>query len=314
MRQIHAALILPCLLLSACDFRDFDSSDRYQSDFHYTYALNPGGRLEVENFNGAVEITGWDQSQCDITGTKYANTAELRDRIKIEVNQSASGVYVRTVRPVGDFHGNLGVHYVIHVPRKTELNRITSSNGSIHVENTEGRADLKTSNGALRVESLNGMLTAHTSNGSMTLENVTGSMILHTSNGPIRAEHVMAAMEATTSNGSITVHCDEKAPASPSPLKFETNNGKVDITMPTPPKSEIRAETSNSSITLRLPANTSARIRAETSHGDVRSDFTPEGADAEPHGRRRTLDETIGGGGPLIDLHTTNGSIRLLRI
>ena len=88
MRRTRAALILPSLLLGACDFRDFDSSDRYQSDFHYSYALNPGGRLEVENFNGAVEITGWDQGQCEVTGAKYANTAELRDRIKIEVNHS----------------------------------------------------------------------------------------------------------------------------------------------------------------------------------------------------------------------------------
>jgi DUF4097 and DUF4098 domain-containing protein YvlB len=314
MQWTRAALILPSLLLGACDFRDFDSSDRYQSDFHYSYALNPGNRLEVENFNGSLEITGWDQSRCDISGAKYASTAEMRDRIKIEVSQSSGGIYVRTVRPPGDFHGNLGVRYVIHVPRKTELSRITSSNGSVHVEDIEGSAELKTSNGGLRVESLNGMLTAHTSNGSVALDNISGSMILHTSNGPIRAEHVVAGIEATTSNGSITVHFDDKAPAPSSPLKFETNNGKVDITLPTPPKSEIRAQTSNSSITLRLPATLAARIRAETSHGEVRSDFMAEGAEAEHHGRHQTLEETVGNGGPLIDLHTSNGSIRLLRM
>jgi DUF4097 and DUF4098 domain-containing protein YvlB len=314
MRRIRLAWLSPCLLLGACDVSDFDSSDRYQTDFHYSYTLNPGGRLEVENFNGPVEITGWDQSRCEISGVKYASTAELRDRIKIEVDHGANGIYVRSVRPGGDFHGNLGARYVIHVPRKTELNRITSSNGSIHVEDIEGSADLKTSNGPLRVESLNGTLTAHTSNGSLTAENVAGPMALRTSNNSIRAERVSAGIEATTSNGSITVHFDDKAAVSSAPLKFETNNGRIDITMPTPPKSEIRAQTSNSSITLRLPPNTSAKIRAETSHGEVRSDFISDSAEGEQHGRRQTLEETIGGGGPLIRLHTSNGSIRLLRM
>ncbi len=314
MWRIRAAWILPCLFLGACDDRDFDFSDRYQSDFHYSYAINPGGRLEVENFNGAIEITGWDQNRCDITGSKHAGTAELRDRIKIDVSQSANGIYVRSVRPAGDFLGNVGVHYVIHVPRKIELSRITSSNGSIHVEDIEGRADLKTSNGPLRIESLNGALTAHTSNGSVTAENVSGALTLRTSNGPIRAERVSAGIEASTSNGSITVHFDDKAAVSPAPLKFETSNGRIDVTMPAPPKSEIRAQTSNSSITLRLPSNTAAKIRAETSHGEVRSDFLAGGAEAEHHGRRQTLEESIGGGGPLIDLHTNNGSIRLLRM
>ena len=314
MRRMRVELILPCLFLGACDYRDFESSDRFQSDFHYSYALNPGGRLEVENFNGSVEIAGWDQSRCDISGSKYASTAEMRDRIKIEVSPSASGIYVRSVRPAGDFHGNLGARYVIRVPRKTELSRIASSNGSIHVEDIEGRAELKTSNGAVRVESLNGMLAAHTSNGSLTVDNVTGPMALRTSNSSIRAEHVIAGVDANTSNGSITVHFDDKAPASSAPLKFETNNGKIDISMPTPLKSEIRARTSNSSITLRLPSNTSAKIRAETSHGQVRSDFLSDSAEAEHHGRRQTLEETIGGGGPLIDLHTSNGGIHLLRM
>ena len=118
--------------------------------------------MEVENFNGPVEIAGWDQNTCDVSGTKYANSAEMRDRIKIEVSQTSSGIFVRSVRPSSDLQshmgGNMGARYVIHVPRKTELSRITSSNGAIQVEGIEGRAELKTSNGPLRVDSLNGVL------------------------------------------------------------------------------------------------------------------------------------------------------------
>ena len=306
--------IAPCLFLGACDERMFESSERFQSDFHFSYALPPGGRLEVENFNGPVEITGWDEPRCEISGIKFASTTEMRDRIKIDVNKTGSLVYARSVRPAGDFRGNMGVQYVIHVPRKVELSRIASSNGGIHVEDIEGRAELNTTNGQVRVHSLTGALTVHTSNGGITVENIAGAVAARTSNGAIRAEHVMAGMEAATSNGSITVDFDENGPTTTTPLKFETNNGKIDITVPTSPKSDIRAHTSNSSITLRMPANASAKVRMETTHGQVRSDFQADGARAERHGRGQNLEETIGSGGPFIDLETSNGSIHLLKL
>jgi hypothetical protein len=315
MRRNRLTATLPfCILLTGCDFREFDASERHQSDFHYSYALNPGGRLEVDNFNGPIEISGWDQPRCEISGSKYASTEEMRDRIKIDVNVSGNLIYVRSVRPSGDFRGNMGVSYTIHVPRRIELSRIASSNGSIRVEDTEGRADLKTTNGTVRVTSLTGMLAVRTSNGSVTAENVTGAMSLHTNNGAIRAEHVAAGIEAGTSNGSITVHFDDKAPVSSAPLRFDTSNGRIDISMPTTPRSEIRARTSNSGITLRLPADAAARVRMETTHGQVRSDFQASDAQADDHHKRQSLEETIGTGGPLIDLHTTNGNVQLLRM
>jgi hypothetical protein len=303
-----------CLVLVGCDYRDFESSERYQSEFHYSYPLNPGGRLEIENFNGAVEITGWDQPRCEISGSKFASTVEMRDHIKIDISPTSNLVYIRSVRPTVDFHGNMGVRYTIHVPRKVELSRIVSSNGSIHVEDIEGRADLKTSNGSVRVDSLKGDLTVHTSNGAVTTENIAGVMNLHTSNSTIRAEHVTAGIEAYTSNSPITAHFYEKAPVSTTPLRFETTNGRVDITLPTTPKSDIRVRTSNGSITLRLPAETAARLRAGTSHGRVQSDFASSDAVTDEHRKRETLEQTIGNGGPLIDLHTSNGSIRLLKM
>lgn len=317
LRARGSLTLLPCLcLLAGCEFHDFDHSERFQSDFHYSYDLSPGGRLEVENFNGPVEISSWDQNKCEITGTKFASSESLRDRIKIETNHTTNLVEVRTIRPSGDYSGgNMGARYVIHVPRRVELDRITSSNGSIHVENIEGAASLKTSNGAIKADTVKGAVNAHTSNGSVTVANVTGAMSLRTSNSPIRAEDVSAAIEASTSNGGITVHFSDKPAESSSPLKFETNNGPVNLTLATAPKSDIRVQTSNGGITLRMPAGTSARVRAETTHGRIQSDFPQSNEqDERGHRNREFLEQTLGGGGPLIDLHTSNGGIRLLKM
>src|SRR4051812_28966730 len=86
-------LILPvftalsaALLLTGCDIEDFGSSDRYKAEFHYT--LKPSDRLSVENFNGEVEIAGWDDPSIEITGTRYAATQETLNAIKVDIHES----------------------------------------------------------------------------------------------------------------------------------------------------------------------------------------------------------------------------------
>src|SRR5258707_8734051 len=98
------------VLLTGCDLDElgsFGDSHAYEQDFHYSYALKPGGRLALENFNGSVEITGWDQDKVEIDGVQYASTREMRDAIKIDVVASDDLVQIRTIRPSVP-HGNMG--------------------------------------------------------------------------------------------------------------------------------------------------------------------------------------------------------------
>ena len=80
----------------------------------------------------------------------------------------------------------------------------------------------------------------------------------------------------------------------------------------TPHTSELVASTSNGGITVRLPATTNASLTAHTSgHDRFHIDFA-----VTVHGQltRSRLDGMIGSGGPRIDLQTSNGNIRLLKI
>ncbi len=136
MRKRTFLVLTPVLLfLAGCDLEDLGSSDRFTADFHY--GSLKATRLSVENFNGSIEIASWDQDSIDISGVKYAGTAELRDAMKIDVGTAGDTLHVRTVRP-SERRGNMGAKYLIKVPRKIELDRITSSNGSIRVNDIEG--------------------------------------------------------------------------------------------------------------------------------------------------------------------------------
>ena len=72
----------------------------------------------------------------------------------------------------------------------------------------------------------------------------------------------------------------------------------------------MRAHTSNSGITLHLPGEVNARLSAGTSNGSISTDFEMRlrGEISKHH-----IEGSIGNGGPLLDLSTSNGPIRILR-
>jgi hypothetical protein len=302
-------LTIAALLLTSCDeIGDWGSSDRFKEDFHYTHSMKPGGRLSVENMNGSIEIVGWDRNEVDISGTKYAATEDLLRRIRIDVVAPGDSVYIRTVQPSG-FRGNMGARYTIRVPRRTEYDRIVSSNGRIQIDDVEGNGRLRTSNGSIKALRTRGSLEVETSNGSVDLSEHTGPATIRTSNGQVRAENVRGYFEASTSNASITARLTD--PEAGRPVKLNSSNGSITLTLDTLRNNDIIASTSNSSITVKLPDRVGANLKARTSNSSITTDFD---VTARGETSKTRLEGAINGGGPLLDLSTSNGSIRVQRM
>ena len=294
--------------LTGCDLEELAGSARFKEDFHQTHPLKAGGRLYVENFNGSVEVTGWDQETADISGTKYAASEQGLSALKIDVVAGPDSVRIRTVKP-SDFRGSMGAKYVIKVPRKVLLERVESSNGSIRVQDIDGTARLRTSNAGLNVSRLSGALEGTTSNGGVELSEIGGPVVVRSSNGGIKAESVRGALEATTSNAGI--HARLASVEKGRPVKLTSSNGGIELVMDKVEGNEIEATTSNASITARLPGSLAAQVKAHTSNASVSSDFevTMKGSLG-----KNQLEGTIGGGGPALTLTTSNGHIRIEQI
>jgi len=299
-------LLVPALLpMTGCIYLDVDGFGRFNRDFHFSFPMKAGGRLSVESFNGGVEISAWDQENIDISGTKYAPTSEQADALKVDVDHTPDMVSILAQRQY-DWHGNHGVRFTIKVPRGTVLDRIVTSNGSIQVSDANGPARLKSSNGAIRVEKFHGSLDTQTSNSAIELDEIDGDAVAHSSNGRVRAEGIRGSLDVDTSNSSITAGVERVD----RPVRVETRNGRIDLTLPAGFTGGVRAHTNNNGITLRLADPVNARVTARTSNSAVTSDF-----DARMRGelRKNQIDGEIGNGGMLIDLSTSNGPIRLLR-
>ncbi len=305
MGLFRAAWFVPALLATnACVYIDMGDFAHYSRDFHFAYPMNKGGRLSVEGFNGNIEITAWDQPTVDISGTKHAPSQSQADALLIGVDHAPDAVSVHASRQY-DQHGSYGVRFAIKVPRGTVLDRITTSNGSIHAEEGMGPARFKSSNGAVRVEKFRGALDIQTSNGAIELDDVDGAVVARSSNGHIHADAMRGAFDAETSNNAIKAaltRVDRE-------VRAETRNGAIELELPAHLASGVRAHTNNSSITIRLAEPASAHISARTSNGSIRSDF-----DADVHHMSRNEWEgTIGSGGPLLELTDSNGAIRIIR-
>lgn len=122
-----------------------------------------------------------------------------------------------------------------------------------------------------------------TLNGAVRVDGVLGPVKIRTTNGEIAGEAIGGALDAGTTNGEI----------------------KVQVTAVKP--DGIRLDTTNGAIDLRMPGDAKATISARWTHGG----FEARGLKPEGDTERRRYDGKLNGGGPRIDLSTTNGSIRI---
>jgi len=305
-RNFALWVLAACLAgLSGCDLEDFGAA-RYSKDFHYTYPLQSGGKLSLETFNGGVDVTGWDQQMVEIDGTKYGPSPEAADALRIDISNSPTAIEIHVNRP-SEFRGNRGARFSVKLPRKAILERVASSNGPIVVQGATGPTSLHTSNGPIRVENVDDAVDAHTSNGAIELTDVTGEAMVNTSNGRIRVDNLRGSLDAHTSNGGITANLAGHPAHS---IRLETSNGPLDLTLPTGLDHGVRAGTSNAPITVRLPEGINAQVQARTNNSSITSEFEMK---MQGEVNKNHLDAVIGSGGPLLDLSTSNGPIRLRR-
>jgi hypothetical protein len=204
-----------CALLFAVAQGHASENRQYTEEFHQTYPLTAPGRVELDNINGAVHITAWDQNEIKVDAVKYAGTKERLDEAKIEVETGSDFVSIRTRYPNHDhiFNGGwndpAGVEYTLMVPRGATLDEIKLINGGLDIHGTSGVVRASCINGKMiadglqgRVElsAINGRMEAHferLSNSPVELSSVNGSLLL------MLPSDARAELEASTVSGGI---------------------------------------------------------------------------------------------------------------
>jgi len=188
-----------------------DHRGAFTEEFHQTYALTPDGSLELDNINGAVHISTWDQNEVKVDAVKYADAKDRLDEARIEIDSSKEHLSIRTKYRDHDLTFSWGSHnnpasveYTLTVPRTVRLDEIKLINGSLDVTG------------------------------------VTGEVHASCINGRLEAHNLAGRAELSTINGRLDARFDQLSGSS---LELNSVNGSVELTIPSDSKAEIEAST-----------------------------------------------------------------------
>ncbi len=250
------------------------SADVTKEDtFEKTVDLAMTGAVEVETTNGSIEVKTWNQPSVQVVAYKKAraNNSSQAERLLEEIE----------IR-VQELGGKVRIES--ELPRSGWFD---DSSTSVAFEITipaDAELDARSQNGAIEVRDLGGPAKLDTQNGAISARGVQGALEMHSSNGAINARDVHGAIQAETTNGRINADIASTSLAE-----------------------DVSLKTSNGSVELRIDPGVAASVYARTRNGSVSSDFKGGTMDS----RRRTLELDLNGGGPRIELKSSNGSIRL---
>jgi hypothetical protein len=222
-RSVCGWTLLAALAAGGCDVRVNDkgvsvdiADGRASEEWSRSYTLAKGGRLEIVNLNGGIEVTPSTGSTVEVRATRDARgrsddaARELLQRFKMV--EQVTPDHVRVEVQGGSQNGGrprMSVEYHVQIPVGLTASFHTQ-NGAVRLDNVDGRLDAVTTNGGITGRALSGSVTAATVNGGVQLaiSSLSGDVDAKVVNGGIRIElpaSIDATLDATTVNGAVVV-------------------------------------------------------------------------------------------------------------
>jgi DUF4097 and DUF4098 domain-containing protein YvlB len=220
-RHTRMALLLLPLAVAAsagCDLAMADYKQKETAEWRKSYELQPGGRVEITNVNGKIDVQPASGNTVEIVAQKSARAGsseaakQALERIEIQESSSPAGVRVETKlqRNQGGLFGgaNQMVEYVVKVPAGAEV-KFTTVNGGIELHGLKGRINAETTNGGIKARDVSGSIDASTTNGGVEVDLAqlsSGGVKLGCTNGGIELRlpsDSRATISARIVNGGI---------------------------------------------------------------------------------------------------------------
>ncbi|HKL87519.1 MAG TPA: DUF4097 family beta strand repeat-containing protein [Salinibacter sp.] len=243
-----------------------ESDDGYTATVNKTFAVKPGGTLDLEATNGSITVTGGDRTDVVVEETIRLEDAsreeatEYLDEHATRYEQTDDTVRIRGPKPNGGSwwgsDDDVQYRYRVQVPRQFST-QLQTSGGSLTITDLEGSVQGTTAGGSVTTERITGDVQVRTAGGSLALREIDGQVQGRTAGGSIEAEDVSGPLNVRTAGGSIRVReVDDSVTAKTAggSVQVERVDGSVD------------ARTSGGDVTVRGVAQ---KVRAKTSGGDI---------------------------------------------
>ncbi len=189
-------------------------------------------------------------------------------------NQTLDGI--RGVSNVSTGSGDMKISNMGEVHANT-------GSGTIQVDATKGPVQVNTGSGSIRGNGLGGNFSARTGSGSVIVTQASlGNVDISTGSGTIQVNGINGTLTARTGSGKIQVEGAQKGD-----WKLHAGSGNLLVKLPTDAAFSLKAHTESGKVTTSHPVTSQGTIRPNEMQGTVR------------------------GGGPLLEMNTGSGDIRI---
>ena len=224
MRSAISLVLFTCALCCA-------PREEFKRDFQRSLTLPSGRSFRIEHSLGNLNIRTHGGADLRIQATIRcsANTVtearECTDRVQISVDESPSGVSVRTIYPRNEGRRNLsyGADFDVLMPAKAPLdarNRfgsvtVTSLEASATINSANGRVIFTGGKGRQRIENTFGAVEVRSNDGEVTIRNGNGDVTASDVTGPLDITNKFATTRVTNAGRGLIIH---------------SNNSNIDVT------------------------------------------------------------------------------------
>jgi len=175
-------------------------------ELNFSYPINEGGRISVDNVNGDVTVIGGSGAMVEITAIKRAGSQAYLDGLQITIRNTDDAIRIETDHPERS-----GMSYTVRVPAHVNLDAIESVNGD------------------LNISGVSGIVRASTVNGSINAADLISDAGIDTVNGAVEVSFARFGgaqkADCETVNGRLTINLPGDADAR---VQAETINGGID--------------------------------------------------------------------------------------
>ena len=276
--------------------------------FDRSFQVNGAVDLEVLTRSGDITVRNGTAGTVSVHATIHAGDSWFGGDHKTEVQELQNNPPIRqngnSIRiDYVNLH-NISIDYEITAPENTAIRTHTGS-GDQKVEGFKGNVDLESGSGDMQLKHLVGDLRFQTGAGNVRAHDVSGPVRIKSGSGDIEIEEVGAGdVEVRTGSGNITVNGLNGG--------FRAESGSGDIHGNGSPKTMWSIRTGSGNVGLRVPSDASFDVDISSSSGSVTlgHPVTTTVQGRVPDSRKNVVGK-VGGGGPVISVHTGSGDVRV---
>jgi DUF4097 and DUF4098 domain-containing protein YvlB len=257
----------------------------------------------ISSSDGAVEVYGIDGPLTVDTGADQVKV----DRIHGDCTLSTGGGDIHAGTIDGYLHCSTGAGAINAKAVHGEA-VLRTNGGDINALSVGGAARVETGGGTIHLGLINGAVTAINGGGPIIVDMAAGIVTTRDMAGPVTVRQA-AGIRCDSANGGIQLG------RITGPMRVSTAMGSIVANLQGSKLAESYLATGNGDITVLIPSNVGVRISAENQLADSIRRILSDFREIQPHliGMHLRAEGRVNGGGPLLQLSASSGTIFLKR-